>query len=138
MTAVRRVLVASGTILIAYALLGAVTDPDVRLLGAGIFLAAVLILHDGVLLPLTIAAGALLGRLPAPARAPARLAAVIALAVTVVAVPLVLGYGRAADNPSILPGDYGRGLLLTLAVIGVPATVVAVVRTRAAARRPGK
>lgn len=133
MTAARRVLIGAGAILIGYALLGAVTDPDVRLLGTGIFLIAVLVLHDGVLLPLTIGAGALLGRLPAPVRTPARLAAVVTLAVGVVALPLVLGYGRAADNPSVLPLDYGRGLLLTLAVIWLPAVLVAIVRVRRAA-----
>ena len=74
MTAVRRVLVAVGITVIGYAVLSAITDPDIRLLGVLIFLAAVLVLHDAILLPLTIGIGVLLGRLPAPIRAPVRVA----------------------------------------------------------------
>jgi hypothetical protein len=142
MTAVRRVLAVVGTGFIGYAVLGAILDVDVKLFGVLVFLAAVLVLHDGILLPLTIGAGALLDRLPAPLRAPVRVAALISLAVAVVAVPLVLGYGRSADNPSILPLAYGKGLLLILGVVWLPAAVFGVVRTRkdqertsAAARR---
>jgi hypothetical protein len=130
MTAVRRVLVAVGTCVIGYAFLSAITDPNVRLLGVVVFLAAALVLHDAVLLPLTIGVGALLGRLPAPVRTPVRVAAVISLAVTIVALPLVLGYGRPADNPSVLPLPYGRGLLLVLAAIWSPTAVIIAVRTR--------
>jgi hypothetical protein len=130
MTTVRRVLVAIGAVTIGYAVLSAIADPDLKLLGVLVFLAAVLVLHDGVLLPITIGVGALIGRLPAPARVPVRVAALISLPVTIVALPLVVGYGRSPDNPSILPLHYGRGLLLTAAAIWVPAAVIVAIRLR--------
>lgn len=95
-----------------YAVVGAVTDADVDLVGVPLFLAAVLVLHDGVFLPLVIGAGVLVDRLvPRPWRATVRAAGIVSVAVSVVALPLVLGVGRSADNPSLLPRDYGAGLL---------------------------
>jgi energy-coupling factor transporter transmembrane protein EcfT len=130
MTTARRVLVAIGAITIGYAVLSTFADPDVKLLGVLIFLAAVLVLHDGILLPITIGVGVLFGRLPLPARVPVRVAALISLPITIVALPLVLGYGRSPDNPSILPLHYGRGLLVTLAAIWVPTAVITAIRLR--------
>lgn len=37
--------------------------------------------------------------------------------VTLVAFPLVRGYGRRPGDPSAFPRDYGRGLLVTLAAV---------------------
>jgi hypothetical protein len=56
----------------------------------------------------------------------------VSLAVGVVAFPLVLGFGRTPDNPSILPLAYGRGLFLILALTwAVALTSVALTRFRA-------
>jgi hypothetical protein len=118
MRAVRRGLVTAGTLIMGYATVGVLTDRNVRPGGVLIFLAAVLAGHDVVLLPLIIGVGALIGRLaPAQARAAIRAAALCSAAVTVVALPLVLGYGRSTDNPSALPLHYGRGLAVILALI---------------------
>ena len=128
MKTARRVLIACGAVVMGYAVSGALTDPDVKF-GALVFLVAVLVLHDGLLLPLSIGAGALIGRIiPARLRTPVRAAAVISLALTVVALPLVLGRGRVADNPSILPLDYGRGLLIAYGIIWVTTAVLALLR----------
>jgi hypothetical protein len=135
---VRATLIAAGTVIMGYALVGALTDPDVRLLGVAVFLAAVLVAHDGVLLPLTLGVGALVGRyVPADARTTVRAAAVCSLAVTVVAMPLVLGHGRSADNPSALPLPYGRGLLVVLGTIWTAAfAAIAIQRIRKRFERP--
>jgi len=120
MTAVRRTLIALGGLGMTYAVAGALTDPDVKG-GVLLFLIGVLVAHDGLLLPLTIAAGALIGRfVPLRGRVVVRAAALVSLAVTIVALPLVLGRGRAADNPSLLPLHYGRGLLELYAIIWLP------------------
>jgi hypothetical protein len=123
-----------GVVVMGYAVLGAVTDPDLKPGGVAVFLAAVLVAHDAVLLPVTTAVGALLARLtPRWAQPGVRAAAITSLAVGVVALPLVLGYGRSADNPSILPLAYGRGLLLILALIwgtALVSTALARYRTR--------
>jgi hypothetical protein len=50
---------------------------------------------------------------------------VISLAVTVVALPLVLGRGRIPDNPSVLPLHYGRGLLVIYTIIWAAAAPAA-------------
>lgn len=125
-------MVAIGTVVMGYAVLGAATDPDLKPPGVLFFLAAVLVAHDGVLLPLTIGAGALLGRYaPGWSRPGVRTAAIVSLAVAVVALPLVLGYGRSPDNPSILPLAYGRGLLLVLALTWAAAlTAMVLARSR--------
>jgi hypothetical protein len=134
---VRSALIAAGAIVMGYAVLGAATDPDLKPGGVLLFLAAVLVAHDAVLLPATIAGGAIIGRL-APRRVlpsiPA--AAIISIAVGVMALPLVLGYGRSADNPSVLPLAYGRGLLRVLAVTWAAALASAgLVRHRAGPTR---
>jgi len=134
-TAARRGLLALGALVMTYAVIGALTDPDVRI-GASVFLIGVLVAHDGLLLPLTIGAGILVGRYtPRRIRALVRAALVVSLAVTVVAFPLVLGRGRVADNPSVLPLRYGRGLLEIYAVIWATAAVAAAVRAWRARRR---
>ena len=82
-----------------------------------LFLAAVLVAHDGVFLPLVLGAGALVGRPPGAASAadpgPGRPADQ----------PRARASSRrrscsataaAPDNPSALPLDYGRGLLVLL------------------------
>ena len=137
MTAVRRSLVAVGGLVLAYAVIGALGDADVKA-GALFFLAGVLVAHDGLLLPLTIVAGVILRRYAPPRLRPALQAAlVISLAVTVVAFPLVLGRGRSADNPSLLPLHYGRGLLAIYAIIWSAALATVATRSwRERRRRP--
>ncbi|WP_433724385.1 hypothetical protein ACQP2Y_03115 [Actinoplanes sp. CA-051413] len=129
----RGALIAVGAIVMGYAVLGAATDPDLKPGGVLLFLAAVLVAHDAVLLPATIAGGAIIGRFAPRRFLPGiRAAAIISIAVGVVALPLVFGYGRSADNPSVLPLAYGRGLLLVLAVTWAAALVsTGLVRHRA-------
>lgn len=114
----RRLLIAAGALVMAYAVAGALFDGDVNKVGVVLFLVAVLVLHDAVFLPLVIGAGALIGRfVPVRWQSTTRVAALISLAVSVVAMPLVLGFGRSPDNPSALPLPYGRGLIVILIVI---------------------
>lgn len=121
----RRCLVGIGGLAVTYAAIGALTDADVKF-GDLLFLVVVLVAHDGVLMPLIIGAGVLLGRfVPRPRRGWVRAALIAGLAVTVVAFPLVFGRGRAADNPSLLPRSYGMGLLGVYGFIAVMMAVAA-------------
>jgi hypothetical protein len=86
--------------------------------------------HDLVLVPLVLAAGLLVGRL----RAPYRAACVVTGLVTLVALPMVLGFGRRADNPSQLPLDYGAGLAVVLVAVFAAAVAADLWLSR---RRPG-
>jgi hypothetical protein len=123
---VRGALIAVGAIVMGYAVLGAAADPDLKPGGVLLFLAAVLVAHDAVLLPVMIAGGAIIGRFAPRRFLPGiRAAAIISIAVGVVALPLVLGYGRSADNSSVLPLAYGRGLLMVIAVTWAAALVSA-------------
>ncbi|RBY86208.1 hypothetical protein [Blastococcus sp. TF02A-26] len=97
------------------------------------------LVHDLVVVPVWLALGWAAARwLPAPARAPALVAAVVSGVLTVVALPFVLGYGADEANPSFLPRDYGRDLLLVVAgvlLVGAVWGAVAIRRARAAERR---
>lgn len=120
---------ASGLLVIGYAVIGAATDPDLDVPGALAFLLGVLVAHDAVFLPMVLAVGALVGRyVPAGDRATVRAAALVSAAVTLVALPLVLGLGRNPGNPSALPLPYGRGLAVLLGLIWVTALAAIVVR----------
>jgi hypothetical protein len=91
---VRRALIAAGLLVMGFALVGAVTDDDVRPFGVLLFLVGVLVWHDLLLMPLVIAVGAAIGRfVPAPARTAVRVAGLCSVAVLVVAAPLPYGWG---------------------------------------------
>jgi len=133
----RRTLIGGGALFLAYGIGGALKDAELSV-GALVFLVAVLVLHDALFLPLTIGAGALIGWLvPAALRGTVRAAAVVSLALTVVALPLVLGRGRVPDNPSVLPLRYGAGLLISYAAIWLAAGLVEAVRRWRRRVRPG-
>ena len=104
----RRVLIVLGAVTTAYAVIGAVLDTQVAKLGVAIFLVALIVLHDGLFLPLVLVAGRWTGR---------NRAAVVSVAVLVVGVPFALGFGRSADNTSVLPLPYERNLVLILALV---------------------
>jgi hypothetical protein len=131
MRRVRAGLVAAGGALMVYAVVGAVTDRSDRIGGHLIFLVAVLLGHDWLLMPLAIAIGALLTRaVPRQARAVTAAAVYVSGALFVVALPLVGGLGRRPDDPSALPLNYGRGLLISLAVVWLAAGAALLYRRR--------
>ena len=136
----RRSLIVGGGLVMAYAVIGALGDPDMRPAGVLLFLAGVLVAHDAILLPAAIGLGALIGRLvPLGARAPVRAAGFVTLTLLVVASPLVLGLGRRPYDPSALPLPYGRGLLILLGIIwaaAITVTVAGAISRRRAAIQP--
>ncbi|MFC6083670.1 hypothetical protein [Sphaerisporangium aureirubrum] len=120
----------AGGVLIVIGLAGLVvdarrTDP----LGWALWIGGLVAAHDGVVVPLVVAAGALAGAAREPYRFWVRAALAVSAVLSLVALPMVLGIGRRADNPSLLPLDYGRGLLMVIGVIAVVAAV-AVLATR--------
>ncbi|MFG2089440.1 MULTISPECIES: hypothetical protein [unclassified Spirillospora] len=125
---------AAGLALIAVGVRGVVTDLDVAAWLA--WFAGAAILHDGVLVPVVLAAGLATRRLPAASRRIVRAALVTAACVTAVALPLVLGRGRRADEPSRLPLPYDRNLAIVLAAITAAAGAAIAVRAFTARRRP--
>jgi hypothetical protein len=86
--------------------------------GFATYLLGAVVLHDLVLVPLTLAVGTLVLR-----RAPRTTRAVVAGAVaatallTAFALPVVFRWGAQPDNPSMLPRNGALGLLVSLAVV---------------------
>ena len=131
MKAARLGLVALGIAAMAYAGWSALHSPGLVPSRNTTFLLLVLVLHDGLLMPAFVAVGVLVHRLvPRRVRAVVQAALIATASVTLVALPLALGYGRIADNPSALPRDYPGGLLLTVATIWAAAAVAATVTVR--------
>jgi len=131
MTRLRVALIVLGSAGMAYALAGALADPDLNRIGVVVFLVAVLAGHDALWMPVLLAAGLVVSRVtPLRYRAVVRAALICGAAVTLVAFPLVLGFGRPADNASALPLPYGRNLAAVLAVIAVLAAGAALTRRR--------
>ena len=99
------------------------------------FAAIIVIANDGLLAPLILLTGAILLRVTAGARAYLQSGLVISGAVTLAAVPLLLGFGRSPDLPSALPLNYGQGLAITLGLIWLGIGAVALTRQLWANRR---
>lgn len=133
----RRVAIgAVGLAAMGYGLVGAVGDPSVRPVGQALSLLGAVLLHDLVFAPLALAVGVVVARYAPPAlRAPLQAALVASAAVTLVALPFVGGFGRAADMPSALPLNYTRGWLLMLAAIWLTAAIAIAVRISRATTR---
>ncbi|HEU5027748.1 MAG TPA: hypothetical protein VFV01_22695 [Spirillospora sp.] len=124
---------AGGLALIGYGLSGIVAGVPVGRWAA--WFAGAAILHDGVLVPAVLVAGAVTGWIPVAYRRVLRGALLVAACVTAVAIPLVLGYGRRPDVPSQLPLPYGRNLAIVLGVIGAVAVAVLVAQPAIRRRR---
>ncbi|MEV4008772.1 hypothetical protein AB0K37_41950, partial [Actinomadura sp. NPDC049753] len=127
---------AAGLALIAVGLRGIVDE--VALAAWAKWFVGAAVLHDAVLVPAVLAAGALTGLVPAGRRRVVRAALVIGACVTVVAIPAVLGYGRRDDEPSRLPLPYGRNLAIVLGAIAVVAACVLLARSVTARRGAGR
>ena len=135
MRAIRLALATIGIAAGLYGVIGALTGGG-NLVGHAAFLAAVLIAHDLVLVPIAIGVGVLVVRfVPRWALGPVQAALFASAVVTAVALPFVVGAGRTADNPSRQPLNYNRGLLIVLAVVWLAAAAAAL-RIHLTARRP--
>jgi hypothetical protein len=89
------------------------------------------VLHDVAVAAVVLLAGLALTRwVPPVARAPVAVGAVVLSTVTVVAVPVLLSYGRKADNPTLLDRDYGTGWLVLAGVVVLTTAVAVLVRSR--------
>lgn len=133
-----RALVVAGLLVAAYGVMGAVVNaefqaPYVR------YVAKALVLTFLVAMPVVVGAGWLIGRfVPSFVRPVVQAALFVTLVLTAVALPFLLGYGRAPDLPSALPRAYGRGLVLVLILTWLAAAVTILVRSAALRARNRK
>jgi len=92
------------------------------------------LLHDLIVAPVVIVLGVGLTRVvPARARAAVQAALVATVVLALFSYPMVRAYGLATNNPTSLPHNYARNLLIVLALVWLAAAAVAIRRLRAAA-----
>ncbi|MGZ4465300.1 MAG: hypothetical protein ACXVW1_14115 [Nocardioides sp.] len=128
----RRLLGALGALLAAYgAWLLLTREHGARLVGAGEWLVAGVLLHDAVLAPLVLL-GFVAGRrlVPVALRAPLVVGAVVLGSVTLLAVPVLGRFGARSDNPTLLDRDYTTGWLVLAGLVLAGVAVGAVARAR--------
>ncbi len=76
------------------------------------------VVHDFVVLPAAVVLAVLTARLvPAVARVPVRLALALSWLLVLISWPAARRYGARPDNPTVLPVDVGRNLVILLAAI---------------------
>ena len=128
----RRVLYALGTAAVLYGVWGLfATAEKTRPVFAALWFGGGVAAHDGLLVPVVVLVGAAVVRwVPLVARPVVQGALFVSGAVSLVALPLVGGFGGAAGNPSANPLPYGRNLALVLAVVWAGAAVLVLLRVR--------
>jgi hypothetical protein len=90
--------------------------PDI--VNAVLWLAGGVIVHDGILAPLTVGITVLLARVvPSVARVRVTVALVVLTTVTVTAIPVLGKFGARPDNLTILPRNYVVGWLVFAVVV---------------------
>ncbi|MCT9935112.1 hypothetical protein N5079_33415 [Planotetraspora sp. A-T 1434] len=131
----RLVVYAVGTGLVAIGGYGILTTASVGPFGWALWFAGVAVAHDFLLVPVVMAVGLLMRRTVEPYRSCLATTLIIMGAVTVVALPLVLGFGKRPDNLSQLPLNYPLNLVLVLLVIAAISTVVLALRVKGPVER---
>ncbi len=126
---------ALGTVGVAGIVLGLLLLPWSAWPSLGVWSVGLALLHDGLWAPLVVAVGWLAARLlPAPARTPVLIGALVSVALVALALPVLGSGGRRPTNPTVLDRNYGLGLAVALGVTwGLVAAAVLVGATR---RRP--
>ncbi|WP_431245633.1 hypothetical protein [Leifsonia xyli] len=143
MTRFRRIVGALGLALIGTGVVFLVVDLRIaQIAGVVVWLAAALVLHDAVLVPLETAVDLLLRRvgtrLPRAVVAVVEAGLAVGALLTAMVVPELIAQARGPRNPTVLPGDYGARLAVLWVATGCAVIVTSVVivwRERMRARR---
>ncbi|MCK9825549.1 hypothetical protein NOCD_18855 [Nocardioides cavernae] len=130
----RLLLAAAGAGLALYGLALLLTRQEPRQwLEVALWLGAGVVAHDVLLSALVVGAGLLGSRLlPASWRAPAAIALVVWGGLSVVAVPVLVGGGVRADNPTLLDRPYIATWWVVSATVVLLVAVTGFLRTRRA------
>lgn len=113
MRGVRGGLIALGAVGMTYGAWLLLSRQDIgQIAEVAIWLAAAVVIHDGILAPAVLALGWLGGRLLPRAVARGAVTVLVLLGPTVlVAIPVLGRFGAKPDNPTLLDRDYTLGLL---------------------------
>ncbi|MEU0314398.1 hypothetical protein [Nocardioides sp. NPDC006273] len=114
MRGVRGGLILLGTVSMAYGAWLLLSRQDLgQVVEVMIWLAAAVVIHDGILAPAVLALGWLGGRLLPRAVARGAVTVLVLLGpATLVAIPVLGRFGAKPDNPTLLDRDYTQGLLV--------------------------
>lgn len=111
--------------------------PWSQLSSAFTWFAGGVVLHDVLLVPLTLLLGVILVRVvPGGYRGLVQGAVVVSAMVTVAMLPLLSGRGQTPANPSQQPLPYARNVLLVLLGLWLVTGVLALLRARRRRSRP--
>jgi hypothetical protein len=125
------VLLPGGALLMAWGLVGLLRDAASTVPASWLrwFLGGLLV-HDLLLVPAMLGIGLAVRRLPPALQPPARATLIVSGALTVMSLPLLLGYGRSTQpgNASLLPNDYPRNLAISVGAVWAAAAVWALLR----------
>ncbi len=135
---IRLVLGGVGVALAAYGGLLLVGRGWADLVTTLVWLGGGVLLHDAVLAPATMVVVAVAATVvPAPWRAPVAVALVVVGAVTLVAVPVLGGFGARPDNPTLLDRPYWSGWAAFVTLAVGAALAAGAVRARRLSRHRG-
>ena len=122
----------------AYGLVLLISHGPHDLVAAVIWLAAGVVLHDFVLVPLTLGVCWLAMRVVSPGRRPPLAAGLLVLgALTVLAIPVLGRFGARPDNPTLLDRNYTAGWLVVAGLTLAAVVAGLVVRARTGRRTGG-
>lgn len=85
----------------------------------GVWLILALVIHDGLLSPAVVAVTVLLGRIPPRARRYLQFGSIMAVPITVIALPMIYQQGRQPPAKTLLQQHYEVNLMILLAIIAV-------------------
>jgi hypothetical protein len=129
-----------GIALLGFGLFRLLTEiPFLNLVVLALWLIAAVLIHDGVLSPLVLAFGTVLAHLPPSARRYVQTALVVAVPVTVIAIPLIARRNSQPRSKALLQQNYAAhlGIVVSLiAGVSVLAYALHVVRERRSANGP--
>jgi Kef-type K+ transport system membrane component KefB len=127
-TRLQWILVATGTILCSFGVLGSIFGDRTDPVRVAVLIVLAAVTHDLLIVPVVLAAGLVLRRAPDWARAPLQATLLICAVVVLVSVPVLGRFGARADNPSLLPRDYQAGLAVVLGLVLLAAAGLAALR----------
>lgn len=130
--AARSVLIGGGILLMLFGAYQLVTTQRIdQLFGLALWMLGAIVLHDGILAPIVLFAGALLRRtgrrLPWSVLVVIQIAVIVGSVMTLIVVPEIAGQLRGPVNPTILTGAYGLRLAVMWLVLLVLAGLVSAV-----------
>jgi hypothetical protein len=126
---------AVGVVIVAAAVVHLIDVTPRHALGnVGVFVLGAGVAHDAVWAPCLVLVGVATAVLPKWAKGPIRVGLVLTATAVLVTWPETRGYGAKARNPSVLPLDYTRNLVIVLVALWAGVLAVLVLRAVRARR----